>query len=245
MPHALRVFKMLKAFGMPDERALCIAGVVEEAKAGDGLFRREKIIDDYCDSGVREETAEVLASAVQNCFLSQRFLTHFDRGKLKFHLVRAKETAAFAEDFLTALEPSVVTLKTAEVRVPIQHAPSPGRVVMCDFSHLRKPEMQKERRAIVVSTKAASGYGRCTVVPVSMKSSVDTNPHHYEFSAGSYRFFSQENPVWAVCDHMYTVSLERLWVINIGLKPDPTTRLSPVDFDAVLTCLGTGLTLKR
>lgn len=241
MPHALRVYKMLKTSGMPEDRALCIASVVECARAGTGIFDREQIIDDFCERGLNEPCAEVLADVLANCFSSQRFATHFDRTKLKVRLVRAGQAADFADRFLDAMEPSVITLRTAEVRLPVRYAPGPGRVVMCDFTHLKKPEMQKERRAIIVSTKAASGVGRCTVVPVSAKESQTVNPYHHEFPGGSYPFFHRTDPVWAVCDHLYTVSLERLWAVNIGLKPQPNIRISDADLAAIQALLGTVL----
>lgn len=245
MPHALRVYKMLKNSGMPEDRALCIAGVVEQARDGDGLFRRDELIDKIFDAGVGEEQAEVLIDVLQNAFVTQKFRTHFDRTNLKVELVRSGQTAAFADALLDAVDPCVVTPRTAEVRLPLKYPPGPGRVVMCDFTHLKKPEMQKERRAIVVSTRAASAVGRCTVVPVSAKRSQKPNTHHYEFAAGSYDFFHSTEPVWAVCDHVYTVSLDRLWAVNLGLKPQVNIRISEAHFQGVLALLGTGLGLIR
>jgi uncharacterized protein YifN (PemK superfamily) len=90
---------------------------------------------------------------------------------------------------------------------------------MCDFGYLMPPEMQKERRTIVVSTRSGSGRQRCAIIPVSMTPSRIQNRHHLEFQAGRYPFFHPQNPVWAVCDHVYTVALERLWQVNIDRRP--------------------------
>jgi uncharacterized protein YifN (PemK superfamily) len=243
MPHALRIYKTAKTLGFGDEQAMCIANVVERSKGEQCVFDQEKIIDDLCDAGVTEPQAEVLTEALRNCFLNQRFATHFDANKLKLRLVRAGLAASTAEQFLAALEPSISTLKTAEVRLPVRYVPGPGRVVMCDFTHLKKPEMQKERRAIVISTRSASGNGRCTVVPVSKLPANEPNPHHFEFPGGSYPFFHSSDPVWAVCDHVYTVGLDRLWAVNVGLKPQANARISEQHLAEVRKLVGTGFGL--
>jgi uncharacterized protein YifN (PemK superfamily) len=243
MPHALRFYKMAKALGFHDSQAMCIANVVERSKGDQILFEREKIVDDLFDNGVTELMAEALAEALRHCFITQRFATHFNMTKLKVILVRGGLSAPVAERFLAALESSVSTPRTAEPRLQVKYVPSPGLVLMCDFTHLKKPEMQKERRAIVVSTKAASGHGRCSVVPVSMTPSRDPNPHHHEFPARRYPYFHRTEPVWAVCDHVYTVSLERLWAVNVGLKPQPNARISEQDLEAVRHLIGTGIGL--
>jgi uncharacterized protein YifN (PemK superfamily) len=245
MPHSLRIYKTARSLGFSDEQSMCMANVVERAKGEQSAFDQEKIIDDLCDVGVEEQMAEVLAQALRNCFLSQRFATYFNVPGLKLRLVRSGMPASKADDFLTALGPSISTLMTAEIRLPVKFVPGPGRVVMCDFTHLKKPEMQKERRAIVVSTKSASGSGRCTVVPVSKLPSKEPNPHHFEFAGGSYPFFHTTAPVWAVCDHVYTVSLERLWAVNVGLKPQPNARISDQHLAEVRKLVGSGFALSR
>ena len=221
MPHSIRVFKCLRASEFSEGHSLAVAAVVETAKTEGSVFDRENILDNLFDAGFAEEQAEALADALRNCFPTQRFSTWFDRTALKTNLVRAKITAPIAESFLDALAPSVVTPRTAEPRVQIQYAPPPGRVVMCDFSYLRKPEMQKERRVIVIG-RSQHSPGRCIVVPVSMTPATTPHPHHHEFAPGTYPFFHRTDPCWATCDHIYTVALDRLWVVNIGVAQIPT-----------------------
>ena len=79
--------------------------------------------------------------------------------------------------------------------------------------------MQKQRRAIVISPRGKTDYGRCTVVPVSKKPSIDGGAFYFEFPPGRYPFFHGEDPVWAVCDHVYVVSIARLWQVNVARKP--------------------------
>jgi uncharacterized protein YifN (PemK superfamily) len=241
MPHSIRVYKCLRASGFPEGQSLAVASVIEEAKADGTNFDREAIINGLCDAGFTEEQGEALAETVRNCFPAQRFATWFNTTGLKTGLVRAKFGSAIADAFLTALSPSVVTPRTSEPRVRIQHPPTAGRVVMCDFSFLTPPEMQKERRAIVVSQRSAHSPGRCAVVPVSKSPSRAPHPHHHEFPAGQYRFFHPTEPVWAVCDHIYTVGLDRLWVVNIGRRPMPAASISAQDLAIIRGLLGTVL----
>jgi uncharacterized protein YifN (PemK superfamily) len=245
MPHALRVFKCLRAHGLPDDQALAVAGIVETAKSAGAIYDRERIVDDLCDASFTEERAEAIRDVLRNCFLSQRFSVHFDRPALKFSLVRAGWTGVVAEAFLNAVSPSVATPRNAEVRQPVQHQQSPGRVVMCDFTFLLKPEMQKERRAIVVSARSPNATGRCAVVPVSKLESTTPNPHHFKIEPGTYPFFHATEPVWAVCDHIYTVSLERLWMVNVDRKPAPTAMINAEHLTAIRNLLGTSLGVER
>lgn len=250
MPHSIRVFRCLKGAGFSDDQALAVASVIENARADTPFFDREAVIDDLFDAGFSEVQAEAVAAAVRNCFSTQRFATWFDTTALKTALVRAKfgpsDAASYAptaEAFLAAIEPCVVTPRTAEPLVRIEHPPTAGRVVMCDFRFLKKPEMQKERRAIVVSQRSQHSPGRCAVVPVSKTESRDPHPHHHEFQAGKYPFFHRTEPVWAVCDHIYTVGLHRLWLVNIGRIPQPAASISAEDLAAIRKLLGTVLGL--
>ncbi len=52
--------------------------------------------------------------------------------------------------------------------MPIRYAPTPGLVVICDYSKgFKKPEMVKERLGVVVSKRLPHRDGLCTVVPLS------------------------------------------------------------------------------
>jgi uncharacterized protein YifN (PemK superfamily) len=220
---------------------MCVAEEVERARADLAVYDREDIIDRLCDSGFTEEMSEAICSVIRNCYVAQRFVVHFKPVPLKTSLVRSHMVAATAQAFLDAIDPCVVSSRTSERRQPVIHQPSPGRVVMCDFTFLRKPEMQKERRAIVVSARSSNATGRCAVVPVSKLKAAIPNPAHYEFTPGTYHFFHKTEPVWAICDHIYTVSLERLWMVNVGHRPDPAAAVSPQHLAAIRGLLGTTL----
>ena len=228
----------MRTAGFPEKGSLALASIVETARSEIAVFDRETLVDQLCDEGLPEELSEVFVAATRNCFPAQRFATWFDKVGLTVALVRAKLSASAAENFLAALEPCVITPHTSEPRVRIEHPPKPGRVVMCDFRHLSKPEMQKERRAIVVSSRSSNSPNRCAVIPVSMTRSRQPHPHHYEFPPGSYKFFSSANPVWAVCDHIYTVSLHRLWLVNVRRTPQSAACLSAEDLQQVRKLAG-------
>ena len=241
MPHALRIYKSLKVAGLTDIEAMCIAEEVERARSEPAVYDREKIIDRLCDGGFAEDLSESLCAVLRNCYLAQRFSAHFKPTPLKTNLVRSKMTAATADALLAAIDSCVVSPRTFERRQPVIHQPSPGRVVMCDFTFLRKPEMQKERRAIVVSARSSNATGRCTVVPVSKLMAAIPNPAHYRFSPAAYPFFHKSEPVWAICDHIYTVSLERLWMVNISHRPAPSAAISAQHLADIRALLGTTL----
>lgn len=240
MPNALRVYTSLKGAGVQDDHALAVAAIVATARTPGSLYDEEALCDVLCEAGFAEALAEAVCRTVANCFPSERFARTFNAVQLKTNLVRGGWTAPVAVALIEAVTPCVTTPRPNEVRAPVKYVPSPGRVVMCDFSHLQRPEMQKERRAIVVSTQAASGAGRCTVVPVSKTRSREGNPHHHLFPPNSYPFFHATDPVWAVCDHLYTVSLTRLWQINVRDKPSLPS-ISDADFSAIKRLIGTSV----
>lgn len=243
MPHAIRVFRHLRDFGLSEDKALVVAGIVEKARKPGSLFQREKITDALFDAGIPEALSEAFCDVLRNCFDSERFGDHFARTALKTSLVRGKLKADQADAFLDAIEPCIVTLNTPEVRLPIHFNPGPGRVVMCDFRHLKVPEMQKERRAIITSPRQTNDPGRCTVVPVSKTPPRQHGDQHFfRFEPGAYACFHKSDPVWALCDHLYTVSLSRLWKININRAPQ-VPAISGADLAAVRALVGTSLGL--
>ena len=204
MPHALRFFKCLKAVGFEDAHALTVASIIEDARFSGVPFNRERIADTLCDEGFSVPKAEAITDLVRNCFLTEKNNCWFDRKSLKFQMVRAGIAATAADQLLDTINGCVATRRTAEARAPINLPLRPGQVIMCDFTFLTIPEMQKERRAIVITSQRRHTGKRCVVVPVSM-----TEPRHesmpvVKFEPGSYPFFHQSSPVWAVCDHIYT-----------------------------------------
>jgi uncharacterized protein YifN (PemK superfamily) len=217
MPHAFRIYKKLTSLGFSECQSNAFAAVVEIAKTDHEKYSQETTEDTLFDGGFPAGQAEAIAAILRNCFASEVFSVHFDEPRLKFDLVRASIPSFKADGILSAVRDAVVTRRDAYPRVPIRYVPSPGKVLMCDFTHLAYPEMIKERRAIVVSKGSSD---RCAVVvPVSKKDTNEGNPKYHKFNPGSYPFFHRDKPVWAICDHVYTVSLTRTWQVVVLKRP--------------------------
>jgi uncharacterized protein YifN (PemK superfamily) len=226
--------------GFTESQSSAFASIIESARINSGRYFNDKTVDSLFDGGFGELQAQALAAVLRNCFISEIFSIHFDESALKFDLVRASITSTQADGILLAINPAVVTRRDAYPRVPIRYVPSPGRVLMCDFTHLAYPEMVKERRAIVV---AKGSSDRCAVVvPVSKKETNEGNPRYHKFQPNSYPFFHREQSVWAICDHVYTVSLIRTWQVVV-LKRPSIPSISASDFAAIKRLLGTSLGL--
>lgn len=243
MPHSLRIFKTLGEAGVDHGHALAVATVVASSREPLASYKEDGVVDLLAEAGVPEAQAEAEARLIAHCFPSERFKRCFNIASIRVDLVRGGLSPDLADAFIAAIEPCAATPRGSTLRLPIKWTPKPGQVVMCDFRFLIKPEMQKERRAIVVSSKAASGAGRCSLVPVSLTASRETNPFHFEFKAGRYPFFHATEPVWAVCDHVYTLALSRLWQVNVGRRPGIPS-ISDADLAEVRNRLGTGLGLQ-
>lgn len=246
MPYAFALYKALKQVGLDQNQAEAIASVVEKGRApgGDTPFKRESVVDSLFDGGLPEAICEALADPLRTCFYKDRHSCWFDRGTFKFNLVRAGMTAAKAEAILDALEPCVLSRRENTLRILIHAHPGYGKVVMCDFRHLRKPEMQKERRAIVVCSPQLTETNRCAVIPVSKSHPRSDPKYHVEFVPSSYPFFHATESVWAVCDHVYTVSFARLWKINVNKRP-VLPLLKQEHLEQITRALGTNLNILR
>jgi uncharacterized protein YifN (PemK superfamily) len=247
MPYSFHVFKSLQGAGLPFREAEAIAGVVESAKLPEiprPVYESTQIMDALRRAGIADQLAVALCSTLQNCFWSERFNTHFDQGSHRTELEKAGFAQRQAEVFLAALTPAVVTPHPGEIRRPVSYPPRAGAVVMCDFDYLLlRDEMTKRRRTIVISRRSKRDRQRsCVVVPVSMNPRHHAKRPHVEFPAGRYRFFHPHNPVWAICDHLHTVALERLWQVNLDHRPQ-IPNISDADLREVQTRVAVALGL--
>lgn len=239
MADTFSAFQTLKDAGFDDKASAAIVRQIALALPETAHCDRETIADGLCDDQeFSVAQAEILADILSHCYWGMRFCQKGMRFRQKFNpkalktaLVRAKMPNLRAEAVLGAVDPFIRTARNNEVLKPVQFAPGGGQVFMCDFSFLRKPEMQKQRRAIILSPKSMNQSGRCTVVPVSMTPPRNEALHH-RFEPAAYDFFHKENPVWAVCDHIYTFSWDRLWFLTVSGKPQ-TRKLEQDDYLAV------------
>ncbi|MBF0392880.1 MAG: type II toxin-antitoxin system PemK/MazF family toxin [Alphaproteobacteria bacterium] len=87
--------------------------------------------------------------------------------------------------------------------------PPTGTIVVCDYGlGFRAPEMVKIRPVIVVSPRFRSRPNLCTVVPLSSTEPKPQEMFHHQLSDGAYP--PARGPMWAKCDMLATVSLDRL-----------------------------------
>lgn len=92
----------------------------------------------------------------------------------------------------------------------IQYHPKVGQVLKCDFTGLKYYEMSKRRFAVVLSPKYAQSQNVCTVIPLSLTPPPHVRNFHYVLEKDPYPYSEPGTRVWAKCDHIFTVSFERL-----------------------------------
>lgn len=92
--------------------------------------------------------------------------------------------------------------------MPIKFYPKAGMVLICDFSGYMTPEIVKKRPVVVISPNKLNRPGLCTVIPLSKTAPHVKQPYHLLLDDPVNS--SNVNGVWAKCDLVATVSVERL-----------------------------------
>lgn len=128
--------------------------------------------------------------------------------------------------------------------MPLTFHPGPGAIVICDFSTgFRPPEMVKLRPVVVISPRRRTTQ-LATVVPLSSTAPVPVEPWHYRLPPGVYP--PARGPIWAKCDMVATVSLDRLDRVRVksgGTRTYQTFQLGDADLAAILTAVRAALGL--
>lgn len=116
------------------------------------------------------------------------------------------------------------------------HYPKKREVLGCDFNGMRSPpEMGKHRPVVILSCSPARPR-LALVIPLSTTAPEPVQPWHYKLSRQS-SWDRMER--WAKCDMIYAVSLDRLFLLRHGRKPDGRRRylvnyrVSAEDFAAI------------
>lgn len=94
--------------------------------------------------------------------------------------------------------------------------------------------MVKVRPVVVISPRRRSGQ-LVTVVPLSSTAPVPVDPWHYNLPPGAYP--PARGPIWAKCDMVTTVALERLDRVKTsvdGRRVYRTFQLADADLAAIL-----------
>jgi mRNA interferase MazF len=87
--------------------------------------------------------------------------------------------------------------------------PSPGDILICDYTTgFRPPEMVKRRLCVVVSPKLKRRNDLATVVPLSQTEPKPMQAWHHPFELASRSW--GDGPRWIACDMLATVSYDRL-----------------------------------
>lgn len=105
--------------------------------------------------------------------------------------------------------------------MPLKYPPQLGQIVICDYSTgFRKPEMVKERLAVVVSKRLPHRDGLCTVVPLSTTPSRSGIKYQCKVELP----FEAPTPYagiikWAKADMLATLSYDRMGLPYTGRNP--------------------------
>jgi uncharacterized protein YifN (PemK superfamily) len=93
--------------------------------------------------------------------------------------------------------------------------PKPGTVLICDFQGYIVPEIIKRRPVVVISPTHLKRPKLFTVVPLSTTAPDPVLKYHYKL-IGNPVPGGEPVEVWAKCDLVATVSVERLDRVKLG-----------------------------
>lgn len=110
----------------------------------------------------------------------------------------------------------------------IKYHPKVGQIFMCDFSAgFRPPEMVKKRPVIILTPQFKGRADLVTVTPLSTKIPEPIQDYHYELPTKCLPqtgYFQKSNS-WVKGDMIYTVSISRLDLIQLGKRGADGKRL--------------------
>src|ERR1700687_1091332 len=95
--------------------------------------------------------------------------------------------------------------------MPLQHQPKPRSVVYCDFSGFIEPEIIRKRPVVVLAVHKRNSK-LVTVVPLSTTPPIQIETHHYRLRQNPIP--GERAEVWAKCDMLAVVSIERLDLVR-------------------------------
>lgn len=128
----------------------------------------------------------------------------------------------------------------------LPYQPRAGAVIRCDFRGMIEPEMVKMRDVVVIAQHKQNSK-LVTVVPLSATAPSNPQPYHHELPKDPRPDGDSMQPIWAKCDMVYTVCLERLQMhythSRRGGRQTVRVQLPPDDFAAVRRCVAFGLNL--
>ena len=117
----------------------------------------------------------------------------------------------------------------------IEFHPRAGCVLMCDFYGYVEPEIIKARPIVIVSPKHISRGGLYTVIPLSTTAPDPVEKYHYKLLKDPIPNSNEE--VWAKCDMVCTVCVERLDRFKVGHRAWKTSAISDEELAAIQACM--------
>jgi len=109
-----------------------------------------------------------------------------------------------------------------------------------------EPEMVKMRDVVVIA-RHKQNQRLVTIVPLSAAQPKPPQPYHHELAQDPRPDGDAMHPIWAKCDMVYTVSLERLDMHHTrtrrGGRQSVRVQLAPADFMAIRRCVAIALDL--
>lgn len=130
--------------------------------------------------------------------------------------------------------------------MPLHFQPKVGTVVRCDFSGMVPPEMVK-MRDVVILAKHPKNSKLVTVVPLSATQPNPIEAYHYELPKNPRPDSPKEVVVWAKCDMLYTLSIDRMQMHYVrtrrGGRQVAIIHLNDADMAQIRKCVASWLKL--
>ena len=123
----------------------------------------------------------------------------------------------------------------------LPYLPHQGEILICDFDDSAiGAEMIKRRPVVVVSRHEAHRSKLCTVIALSTTPPNPVESWHHSMPHLRVSGWSAENGVWAKCNMISTISLERLnkpYIRHRSGRKYIAHSLDEADLAAVLKCI--------
>ena len=114
----------------------------------------------------------------------------------------------------------------------LRFQPKAKSVVVCDFHGYIVPEMIKKRPVVVLAHNRRNSK-LVTIVPLSTTQPTFVEEHHCKLSKNPLPGEPEDEVVWAKCDMIATVSLERLDRYRVSRRQYVIPVVSDDDFKAI------------
>jgi uncharacterized protein YifN (PemK superfamily) len=127
--------------------------------------------------------------------------------------------------------------------VPLIFQPKAKSIVVCDFKGFVVPEMVKKRPCIVIA-KHRENSKLVTVVPMSTTAPATLEDYHCELVPCPIPGQPAGTRVWAKCDMVYTVSIDRLELWRSAPRVYVRIEVTDADFQRIKDGVRAGLHLR-